>query len=263
MRPPPPEQQPPAQWVAQGSADTMVETAAGIEVRRASDDSTWLFDPATGQALSWRQRNGWTYQYGYTGGRLASITNAFGRTLTLGYDAQGRLVGVSSPMGPMAYGWDAQGRLAVATHGDGTSRQYLYEDARWPNAVTAVVNEAGVRWNNVAYDAQGRATLSELAGGADRTQVAYGAGGAAITDALNTTRSYQYQGAPGRGLRTTQASAPVGGNTLASQTLDGYGLTQSETDYLGITTLFTWDTARRLPTALTAMSDVTPSMRKP
>lgn len=248
-----PPEQPPAQWSPLSGADTMTETAQGMEVHRASDNSQWLFDKTTGQALRWRQRNGWTYHYSYAGTRLTQVTNAFARTLSLAYNAQGQLTGATSPGGQsVAYGYDATGRLAQVNQADGTSRGYLYEDSRWPQAITAVVNEAGERYNSVAYDAQGRATLSELAGGADRAVVAYGANSSAITDALNNTRSYQYQSQSGRGMRTTRASAlDASGNSLASQSLDAYNLVQSQTDFLGVTTLYTWDTARRLKTGET------------
>ena len=46
-------------------------------------------------------------------------------------------------------------------------KRYHHEDGRWPQAVTGITDEAGVRYGTYAYDAQGRVTRSELAGGAD------------------------------------------------------------------------------------------------
>ncbi len=82
------------------------------------------------------------------------------------------------------------------------SRDSHSEDARWPQAITGLTDDAGVRYGSYAYDAQGRVTRSELAGGAERLDFAYasdangkptttvtdysGAGGAA------TTRSYTF-----------------------------------------------------------------------
>ena len=43
----------------------------------------------------------------------------------------------------------------------------------FPYNITGITDHRGVRVQNVSYDAEGRATLSELAGGVDRTTVAY------------------------------------------------------------------------------------------
>jgi len=261
-QPPPllPDPLPVPQWQAVGSTDTMTDTAEGMLLQR-DDGSRWLFDASTGQVLSVTRRNGWRYQYSYAAGRLVQISNAFGRALQFSYDAAGRLAGVMAPDGQAStYGYDAAGRLIRAQHPDGSATTYAYEDARWPQAITGVYDETNHRWSSVAYDGLGRATLSELAGGAGRTSVTYGAGGAAngaastaVTDALGFTRSYQYQAMTGAasGLRTSGASAPQNGNSIASQTFDANSLLASRTDFAGITTLYTWDPARRLKTGET------------
>ncbi len=50
--------------------------------------------------------------------------------------------------------------------------------ARWPQAMTGITDEAGVRYGTYAYDDQGRVTRSELAGGAERLDFAYGSNAA-------------------------------------------------------------------------------------
>jgi len=245
----------PPQWSAQGSQDSMLDAAEGIVLRRASDDSQWLFDKTTGQVLRAQQRNGWTYQYSYANGRLSQISNAFGRALQFAYDAQGRMASATTPDGQViSYLFDSTSRLIRADFPGNFSRTYLYEDARWPQAVTGIVDEAGNRYSSYSYDGQGRAVQSELAGGADRTTVAYGSGASAVTDALGQTRTYQYKtlGGAASGIRTQQASAPsADGNAMASQAFSADSLLASQTDFLGVVTLFTWDTARRLPVGQT------------
>ncbi|MBX3657122.1 MAG: hypothetical protein KF740_01680 [Ramlibacter sp.] len=233
----------------------MSDTAEGIVLHRASDDSTWLFDKTTGQALRAQQRNGWSLQYAYAGGRLSQVTNAFGRSLQFAYNAQGQLISVTTPDGQViSYQFDSASRLIGAGYPDNSSKTYVYENAGWPQYVTGIVDEQGGRYSTYNYDSQGRAVLSELAGGADRTAVAYGAGASAVTDALGMTRSYEYQAMSGSasGMDTRQASAMgADGNSIAAQVFDPNSLLQSQTDFLGITTLFTWDTARRLKTSET------------
>ncbi|MBC5765026.1 RHS repeat-associated core domain-containing protein [Ramlibacter albus] len=244
----------PASWQADGNADTMTETADRIVVRRTDDETVFEFDKATGRVLLVRSRNGWAYGYAYSGGQLSRVTNAFGRSLSFQTDSAGRLVRVSGSGSAVAFGFDATGRLAGSSYPNGTSRGYLYEDARWPNAVTGLIDQNGQRWGNYAYDETGRAILSELAGGVARRSVAYGNQSTAVTDPLGTTRSFQYSrlGGAASGIALTQASAPGGdGSDVAQRTLDANGLVTSETDYLGVTTLFSWDAQRRLPTSQT------------
>ncbi|MBC5764484.1 RHS repeat-associated core domain-containing protein [Ramlibacter albus] len=243
-----------ANWQADGNADTLVEGADRIVVKRMQDETVFEFDKGTGRVLAVRGRDGWGYTYAYSGGLLARVTNVFGRSLVFEYDSAARLVRVSGAGAAVGYSYDASGRLVRAAYSDGSSRSYLYEDARWPQAVTGLVDQNGQRWGNFAYDDKGRAVLSELAGGADRRSVSYGNQSTAVTDGLGTTRSYQYTRLFGAtsGLALTQSSAPGGdGNGFAQRTLDANGLVVGEADFLGVTSLFTWDAARRLPTSET------------
>ena len=267
----------PPVWTATGSLDTMTDTPQGILVNRASDDSQWLFDRPSGLVLSHRQRNGWVYQFSYSNGRLTQVSNSFGRNLQFAYDAQGRLSSATAPDGTVIrYTFDSASRLIGAAYADNSSKSYLYENTSWPQAVTGVVDEQGNRFASFAYDAQGRAISSELADGADRVQVTYATGRSSVKDAFGVTRTYEYQPLRGRarGMDTTQASAlGADGNAVASQSFNADSLLQSQTDFLGITTLFTWDAARRLklaetraasrPEAQTVQTEWHPTLRLP
>lgn len=52
-------------------------------------------------------------------------------------------------------------------------RSYLYEDTRFPAAMTGIVDQNGARLSTYAYDDAGRATLSKRAGGVGQYQVTY------------------------------------------------------------------------------------------
>ena len=76
---------------------------------------------------------------------------------------------------------------------DNPVRYYLYEDPNFPHALTGIVDENNVRFATWAYDAQGRAILSEHAGGADRVELSYNADGSTtVTDALGAARAYGF-----------------------------------------------------------------------
>jgi YD repeat-containing protein len=69
-------------------------------------------------------------------------------------------------------GVPAQSQFSSVVWQDGSTRRWHHEYARWPQAVTGITDEAGVRYGSYAYDAQGRVTRSELASGAERLDFA-------------------------------------------------------------------------------------------
>ena len=98
----------------------------------------------------------WVNTYSYANGRLAEVTNAFGRKLLFGYDAAGQLVSVTTPDGGIVgYGYES-GRLASVTNPVAAQRHYLHEDSRWHHAMTGIVDENGNRFAHFAYDSTGR-----------------------------------------------------------------------------------------------------------
>lgn len=231
-------------WTTAGSRDSVAALLdasgqrAGYTYTSALDDSTETYD-AGGRLLNIRLRNGWTTTLTYSDattpqaiapwpGLLIAVRNQFGRELKFTYDALGRVAELlppgaisstpaGSPASPIRYmygeaaslgaGVPSQGQLTAVTWQDGTARRYHYEDGRWPQAVTGITDEAGVRNGTYAYDAEGRVLRSELAGGAARLDFAYG------TDAGGnpTTTVTDYSGPGGSATSRTYTFADIGG----------------------------------------------------
>jgi RHS repeat-associated protein len=244
-------------WSATNSADTLlVAIDGGWTYRRAEDDSTSNFD-AAGRLTSAVARNGWATTYLYNAAlQLASIRNAFGRTLTLSYSGS-NLTSVTTPDARVIdYGYDASGRLSTVTYPDGKTRSFVYENTSFPLALTGIVDETDRRWGSFLYDIQGRPVVTLLAGGVDLYQVSYPSyGTTSVIDPLGTSRSYSYGTALGK-LAVTSGSLPsaTGEADAASRVQDANGLITSETDFKGVITTTTWDTARRLPLSITRAS---------
>ncbi|MGE4240054.1 RHS repeat-associated core domain-containing protein [Ramlibacter sp.] len=280
-------------WVAQGSVrDTLTDVAGGVQYLNASNDSRWLF-AADGRLQSVAQRNGWTSSLAYnTANQLVRITNALGRSLQLAYDSASRLTSVTASDGSSAsYSYDAASRLVAVTY-PGASRGYLYEDARWPQALTGVVDEGGQRLSTFAYDEQGRAVLTQHAGGAQSYTVSYsraagqrGAlrGGSTVDPAIyqSTTTAItpsggqqvmSWQGGHGA-TRLAATNGAFAGNSVAGRTFGTGLLIDTETDVLGVQTMYTWDVNRKLklsttraanrPEAQTVQVQWHPTMRLP
>jgi RHS repeat-associated protein len=262
-------------WVNTDGTDQLVENATGHLFTSAQNDDKWQFN-ALGKPVTLTQRNGWAYALAYNANnQLATVTNKFGRQLVLSYGASGTsgantglLTGVVTPDGQsISYNYNSSLGMIYAGYGsvstpNTTSIQYLYENPSFPKALTGMIDENGVRSATYAYDAQGRAVSSELAGGADRYQVSYGTATAAgalntsatITDPLGTARNYTYSNTAGS-LAVTGANVTSNGQMpgadAASRVQNASGLIDSETDYLGVQTTNTWDTTRKLPLTTT------------
>lgn len=256
-----------APWVNTDGTDTLVESASGTLYTNGQNDDKWQFNPA-GKLVTMTQRNGWAYTLAYNpSGQLATVTNQFGRSLTFTYNASSQLSSVSTPDGQtIGYQYNSVSGLISASYSqNGTLNstiQYLYENAAFPKALTGIVDENNNRFATYAYDGAGRAISSEHAGGADKYQVNYGSNAttaalntsATITDPLGTQRSYSYSNTAGQ-LAVTGASSTangqMSGSDAASRVQNTKGLIDSETDYLGVQTMHTWDLTRRLPLTTT------------
>lgn len=245
-------------WSASNSVDTLTQLSSGAwTYHRADDDTTLGFD-GSGNLQTEVGRNGWITAYTYNGaGQLATVTNGFGRTLTLAYDGAGQLATVTTPDARLiAYAYDGSGRLVSVLYPDGKGRNFVYENASFPQALTGIFDEAGVRWGTFAYDSMGRAISTQLAGGVDGYQVSYpSSSSAAVVDPLGTSRNYSYGTTLGK-LAVTGGSLPSGEgkSDAASRVQDANGLITSETDFKGVVTTTTWDVARRLPTTVVRAS---------
>jgi len=165
---------PTSSWKAFSGTDTLLSTAAGATYKRADDDSTWQFD-AAGKLLSHTPRNGLPTALQYNNlSQLTFVTNRFGRQLKFGYNAAGLLTTMTAPGGEVTtYGYDSLGNLLTTTWPDGNIRRFHYEDSRFPRSLTGVTDETGQRISTYTYDAQGRVTETQRAGGVDRQQYSY------------------------------------------------------------------------------------------
>lgn len=243
-------------WTPQDSANTLVQTSQGWIYGSNFDSSVYQFDLA-GKLFSHTLRNGWIYQYSYDSqGRLQRVTNHFGRSLQLVHNTLGQLISVIvDGQLKASYGYDSAQRLALVRYADNTSKSYLYENAAFPQALTGIVDENGVRLATYNYNSEGQPIQTIRAGGVGRYQVSYGQryyNNTTVTDPLGTQRRYTYNLNFGKVAVASATSPDAGGAAdAAARTQSGLGLIDLETDFLGISTTHDWDTARRLPLATT------------
>lgn len=210
-----------------------------------------------GRVESVTNRQGLRHAYAYDAhGRLQMITDSFGRQLGLGYDAKDRLETLTDPDQKVTtYSYDEANNLKTVTYADGYTKTFLFENADFPNALTGVIDENGKRFITYTYDAQGRARLEELAGGADRTEMIYGVDGNSTTviDALGTSRTTTFATIFGAKRPTGQSQPGGSGCSAASNGIsyDANGNVATETDFNGNITKHGYDLVRNLRTSTT------------
>ena len=122
-------------------------------------------------------------------GRLLTIVDSGGRSLSLSYDSNARLISVTGPAGPLAtYEYDSVGLLQKVAYPDGSGYTFTYDSV---GQVLRVDDLMGRPVEAVhTYDSSGYALTSELGDGQEKLTLAYDLvnGITTVTDALETSR---------------------------------------------------------------------------
>jgi RHS repeat-associated protein len=192
-----------------------------LDLRLTQSGSTWTLTDwednvetytAVGQLTSITARSGYTqtitypaveqanrfmHIWGYTQtSQPTSVSDSYGRTLSITYagPGSGLVTQITAPDGSVySYAYYASGNLASVTYPDGSQRQYLHENANFPNALTGIIDENGNRFATWAYDSTFRAISSQHAGGANLTTVEYNNDGSVtVTNPLGVPEVYKF-----------------------------------------------------------------------
>ncbi|HJQ75706.1 MAG TPA: DUF6531 domain-containing protein [Acidimicrobiia bacterium] len=117
------------------------------------DGVTWDFD-SQGRLASMSNWDGQTVTISYDADRLTSVSSSVGYSLDVGYDGSGRLSTVTSNDGrSVSYGYDASGLLTSYMNANGAITTYQYDSGNRLNMITDP--EGAVLVDNT-YDPSGR-----------------------------------------------------------------------------------------------------------
>ncbi|PPE72411.1 hypothetical protein C3942_19070, partial [Solimonas fluminis] len=185
-------------WTSNRTDDGKLEVIGGQNVFREASGRRYSFDGQGLVVLITEPDGRQTAISRFPGNAWGGVTEQWqtpnGRSYGYAEDPLGRIRAFTDPAGQTTlYHWDAMGRLRTVTHPDDTPedpddnpvRTYLYENEPTPRALTGILDENGDRYATYAYDAQGRVTLSEHAGGAGRTTFEY------LSPTSTRVRTYQ------------------------------------------------------------------------
>ncbi|MGY4889454.1 UNVERIFIED_CONTAM: RHS repeat protein [Xanthomonas axonopodis] len=125
-------------------------------------------------------------------------------------------------------------------YADGTSKHYYYNDSNFPDGLTGIGDESETIYSNYQYDADGIATLSEHAGGANRGIFEHISGDLVRhTDANGAIEEVQLSSdEPYRKVLSISSSQGVASRFYASYSSDFRRRLASSTDRLGRTEKF-------------------------
>ncbi|WP_434109108.1 DUF6531 domain-containing protein [Paraburkholderia caffeinilytica] len=168
------------------------------------------------------------------------------------YDDSDRIVAMVDPLGNATrYAYDVRGNLASVTHPDGTIRQYLYEDARFPNALTGVKDETGSKIATWTYDANARVISVSHPDTTRNTSISYDVSGKTTLSDMYGTSTYSFSFPDA--WRPGSVATPDG---TISRVWDSAGNLTQKTTPDGVTK-YTWDSANRPTKAVATVAGKT------
>ncbi|MEO8388965.1 hypothetical protein [Polaromonas sp.] len=255
-------------------------TSKSIETYTSAGQLTSLVD-ATGNTLSFTYSTEATPVAPATG-YLMQVTDHTGRSLRFEYALPSG--GVAATDGRVSRilnttdqaivpAYDTHGNLASLTWEDSKTRQFLYENASFPWALTGVIDENNSRLSTFGYDSAGRAISTERAGSVNRYSVSYGTPPAVAINqvydpaSLITYRYHDWQTPAGVVLSTpngqtsdlgaamvlgapvmTSISQPAGSGCAAAtsaSTYDARSNVVSKDDFTGQRSCYAYDASNR------------------
>jgi RHS repeat-associated protein len=194
-------------------------------------------------------------------GRLTDITDGSGRSLSFTYDENFRIASLSGPAGVVAhYDYDSLGYLRRVSYPDGTGYVFVYDGI---GQLLRMEDLTGRPIESHTYDAAGYGLTSETTDGVDKLTLAYERrnGTTTVTDALGNVTTYYWKrmSAMRRVTKIVGGCPSCGGSGGINQewTYDADGRVLTYTDGAAKTTTYTYDAAGDLATMVDALNDTT------
>jgi RHS repeat-associated protein len=218
-----------------------------------------------GTTLKTLLSNGGVINYEYTDGKLSAKVDHTGRRLTYAYDTDGRLATITQPDNNIityTYGTDKDSLdynfLKKVSWPTGESISYLYNEPSNVTginpgtvALTAKLDTNGQRIGNYKYNGQ-YAVSTEGYTGIKKKQLTFSAYSTTVTDALNSSRTYNfYQPKDGQRFLNGTSQPAGSGCSASTKSVEYYletDLKKVEADFNGNKQQFAYDMGRKLET---------------
>lgn len=229
--------------------ESLTEDASGNFTLTERNGESYLFN-SSGQLTQQHNKIGQSLSFSYNAAnRLESITEDIsGRTLTLSYNANGLLSGISDPLNRAAtFTYDGMNRLITYTDAGGYETHYTYNAI---GQVLTVTNDDGKKLLDITYDLLGRViVVDDNLNDGKTTEIGYyqnpytNTVTSTITNRNDTDLVLVYN------AHFDLQKATDALNNATEYTYDIKGNVTSVTDANGYTTHFDWDTEGNLTRA--------------
>ena len=221
-----------------------------------TDGSSRQFNSA-GKLVSITDRNNNSTTLTYGGSGLSSVTDPYGRVLTVNTNANGQVLSISDTLGTIAtYNYGGSNQLLSVTYADNSAFAFGYDGGL---RLTTVTDALGNVVEAHTYDGLGRALTSETHGGAERFTLSYvSATQTHVTDGLGRLTKYTFDTSKSRNVVTSvEGLCNCGGSQVQTWSYDNQLNVTSKTDALNHLTTFTYDSNGNRLTETDASGTVT------
>lgn len=237
-------------WVGDADTTLVLETPdifTAIIKRR--DGGVETYSLSSGYLQSETDSIGRTTTLTYSGQNLTKITGPYGHSIGVAWSSSNpvKILRITLPDGKLvSYTQNSIQNLTLVGYPNSTNRDYFYENASLPHALTGINDELNNRYATYGYDANGNAILTEHAGQTQKFQFSYDSG-TTTTVSLAGTPYFSATFSENLGVKRLMSRTWLDVNAgTVSQQWDGNNRLQSRTDELNRTTSFSWDALNRL-----------------
>ena len=233
-------------WTLTDSNDT-VETYDNVSLVSGVQATPYA------QLHSIKARNGYTQTLNYSGPRLDSVTDSYGRAISFSYSGTA-LQSATTPDGTtISYGYTGPNLTSASfSTTPATTVKYVYENPSLPYALSGIIDENGSRYATWTYDTFARPVASYLGANQNLTTTVYNTDGSrTVTNALGVTDTYTFttlQNIPKLASISRAASSTTAAAT-ETFTYDANGYLATQTDWNGNLTQYN-NNSHGMPTAI-------------
>ena len=234
--------------ISTGIASQLTESGGNFSMT-TRDGRVYAYN-GLGRLATITDRNGNVTTLTYSSGKLASIADTYGRTITVTTAGDGKITGLADAFGTIATYTYSSDMLTKVSYPDGSEYNYAYGTYNSMPRITEITDDLGHIVEKHDYYSNGAAETSEKDNGVEKFTFTYGTGTTTVEDALGRESTYYYHN-----VKDTQVIDKIEGlcacgssDDVQEWTYDAIGNITKYKDGNGHETTYTYNSAGDLLT---------------